>query len=186
MKFTHLEIPGLVLVEPRVFADERGCFLETFHAERYAAAGIKGPFVQDNHSFSNQRGVLRGLHSQLTKPQGKLMYVVRGEIWDVCVDFRRGSPAYGKHIAVTLSSENRRQLYVPEGCLHGFVVTSDEADVMYKCTNLYDAADEVGVIWNDPTLAIPWPVSAPLLSPKDAKLPKYAELPPEKIPVFKG
>ncbi len=187
MKITKLEIPGLVLIEPRVFGDPRGHFLETYHARRYAEeAGIIRPFVQDNHSHSNVRGVLRGLHSQLKKPQGKLIYVVRGEIWDVAVDIRRGSPTFGKFFGCTLSSENHHQLYVPEGCLHGFVVVSDIVDVIYKCTDLYDPKDEVGVIWNDPTFKLPWPVGTPLLSAKDEKLPRFADLPEERIPVFGG
>lgn len=186
MKITNLEIPGVVLIEPRVFGDPRGHFLETYHARRYAEAGIIRPFVQDNHSHSNVRGVLRGLHSQLTKPQGKLLYVVRGEIWDVAVDIRRGSPAFGKWVGVTLSAENRHQLYVPEGCLHGFVVVSEIADVIYKCTDFYDPKDEVGVIWNDPAFNIPWPIMAPLLSAKDEKLPRFSDLAEDRIPVFAG
>ena len=186
MKFTGLKIPGVVLVEPRVFGDDRGYFIETYHAQRYAGAGVTRPFVQDNHSHSNKRGVLRGLHSQLHHPQGKLIHVLRGEIWDVAVDIRRGSPTFGAWVGVTLSSENHHQLYVPEGCLHGFVVVSEMADVMYKCTDLYNAKDEVGVIWNDPTFNIAWPVERPLLSPKDEKLPDFASLAPDRIPAFQA
>lgn len=184
MNIIRFDIPGLVLIEPKVFGDDRGCFTETYNAPRYAEAGITRPFVQDNHSHSNRRGVLRGLHSQLTRPQGKLIYVIRGEIWDVAVDIRRGSPAFGRWKEVLLSAENHRQLFVPEGCLHGFVVVSETADVIYKCTDLYDPRDEVGVIWDDPTFRIPWPVAAPLLSPKDGLLPRFADLPADRLPVF--
>jgi dTDP-4-dehydrorhamnose 3,5-epimerase len=186
MKFTKLEIPGLVLFEPRVFSDPRGHFLETYHGRRYAEAGVTRPFVQDNHSHSNVRGVLRGLHSQVKQPPGKVIYVVRGEIWDVAVDVRRGSPTFGKFFGCALSSENHHQLYVPEGCLHGFVVVSEIADVIYKCTNFYDPKDEVGVIWNDPAFNLPWPVTTPLLSAKDEKLQRFADLPEDRIPVFGG
>lgn len=184
MKFTPLEIPDVILVEPRVFHDDRGFFLETYHARRYAEAGIIRPFVQDNHSRSVQRGVLRGLHSQFRHPQGKLVYAVRGAVWDVAVDIRRGSPTFGRWAGALLSEENRRQIYVPEGCLHGFVVMSDIADVTYKCTDFYTANDEVGVIWNDPTFAIQWPIDAPLLSPKDAILPRFADVPADRIPAY--
>lgn len=184
MKFTELEIPGLILVEPDVWSDERGFFIETYHAKKYAAGGIAKPFVQDNHSHS-QRGVLRGLHFQRRHPQGKLVMVARGEIWDVAVDVRRGSPAFGKWVARTLSAGNHHQLFVPEGCLHGFVVLSDEADVLYKCTELYVPSDDQGVRWDDPDLAIAWPLEgAPRLSPKDARLPRLADLPVESLPVF--
>lgn len=186
MNVTRSEIPGLVLIEPKVFADARGSFMETYHARRYAEAGIIRPFVQDNLSRSCERGILRGLHSQVKHPQGKLIYVARGEIWDVAVDIRRGSPTYGKWMGATLSAENRHQLFVPEGCLHGYVVMSDGADVIYKCTDFYAPNDELGVIWNDPGFNIPWPVTMPKLSPKDEKLPPFSAAPADRIPVFEA
>ena len=185
MKFIPQSIPGVVLVQPDVWRDDRGFFLETHHGPKYAAGGIPGPFVQDNHSHS-ARGVLRGLHFQREHAQGKLVYAVRGAIWDVAVDIRRGSPAYGTWVACELSEANRHQLYVPPGCLHGFVVLSEMADVLYKCTDVYHANADTGVIWNDPELAIPWPVSNPSLSPKDARLPRWRDLPESDRPVFAG
>lgn len=177
MKFTALEPAGLVLVEPAVHHDGRGFFFESFHAERYAAAGMPGPFVQDNHSRS-ARGTLRGLHAQTRRPQAKLLRVLHGEIWDVAVDIRVGSPSFGRHAAVTLSAENFRQLYVPVGFAHGFCVTSEWAEVEYKTTDYYDPGGELRLRWDDPELAIPWPVAAPILSPKDAGAPSLAELRP--------
>ena len=166
MKVTALEIPGVLLIEPALFRDQRGLFCETFHAQRYAEAGLVEQFVQDNFSHSI-RGTLRGLHYQYPHPQGKLVMVVVGAVYDVVVDIRRGSPTFGKWQGFELSSSNYRQVYVPPGCAHGFCVTSEEASVLYKCTDYYSPKDEGGIIWNDPTLAIPWPVTAPLLSPKD-------------------
>ncbi len=186
MKFTELEIPGLIHVQPDVWGDERGFFIETHHAEKYAKGGIAKPFVQDNHSHSI-KGVLRGLHFQRNTPQGKLVSVVRGDVWDVAVDIRRGSPAFGRCVALMLSGKNHEQLYVPEGCLHGFLVLSDVADVYYKCTTLYVPADDTGVRWDDPTLAVPWPLegAAPKLSPKDGKLPLFSDIPESALPKFK-
>jgi len=169
------EIPDVLLVTPPVFADDRGCFLETWHGRRYAEAGIDALFVQDNLSRS-RRGVLRGLHFQLRRPQAKLLCALRGEIWDVAVDLRRGSPTFGRSISVILSEENRRQLYIPEGFAHGFCVLSETADVHYKCSAFYDPQDDCGVRWNDPRLGIDWPVKDPLLSPKDSALPLLEEL----------
>ena len=166
MRFSELSIPGVMLVEPDVHKDARGFFLETFQARRYAAAGIPELFVQDNHSAST-RGTLRGLHMQVRKPQGKLIRVVEGEIWDVAVDVRPSSPTLGRWVAESLSASNFRQVFVPAGCAHGFCVLSATAQVEYKCTELYDPADEVGIAWNDPGLAIAWPVSEPLLSDRD-------------------
>ncbi|MBI5598065.1 MAG: dTDP-4-dehydrorhamnose 3,5-epimerase [Elusimicrobia bacterium] len=176
MKVLPTALPGVLLVEPKVFRDARGYFVETWHREKGAAAGLPESFVQDNESFS-QRGILRGLHSQLTKPQGKLVRVSRGEILDVAVDIRRRSPTFGRWTAALLSSENFRQLYVPPGFAHGFSVLSETAQVNYKCTELYDAADEVGVVWNDPDLAIDWRVADPVVSAKDAALPTLAKAP---------
>jgi dTDP-4-dehydrorhamnose 3,5-epimerase len=181
MNFTPLEIPDVILVEPDVFGDARGFFTETYHAAKYAAAGIRGPFVQDNYSFS-RRGILRGLHYQLRQPQGKLVFVARGEIFDVAVDIRRGSPTFGRWVGRTLSGDNHHQMYVPQGFAHGFCVLSEEVEVMYKCTALYDAADDRGVIWNDPSLMIDWPVAQPQLSGKDAKLRPLADIPPDQLP----
>lgn len=166
MRFSETVIPGVIVVDPDVYRDDRGFFLETFHARKYAAAGIPELFVQDNHSSSVHR-TLRGLHMQVRKPQGKLIRVIEGEIWDVAVDVRPSSPTCGRWTAEVLSAANFRQLYVPPGCAHGFCVLSDSAQVQYKCTELYDPADEVGIAWNDPDLAIAWPVRQPLLSARD-------------------
>ena len=170
MSFRPLDLPGVVLVEPRVFQDERGFFLETYHRARYAAGGIDVEFVQDNHSRS-VGPILRGLHAQQRNPQGKLVRCVEGSIWDVAVDARPDSPHFGRWVGEELSAANHRQLYVPPGFLHGFCVLASPAQVEYKCTALYDATDEIGVLWNDPELAITWPVEQPILSPKDAALP---------------
>ena len=184
MKFSELEIPGLILVQPDVWGDERGFFIETYHTGKYAEGGIPKPFVQDNHSHS-KKGVLRGLHYQRRHPQGKLVSVVRGAVYDVAIDVRRGSPAFGKWVGRVLSDENHEQLYVPEGCLHGFYVMSDAADVYYKCTELYMPADDCGIRWDDPTIGIRWPLAgAPRLSPKDGRLPLLGSLPESELPTF--
>jgi len=154
------------VIEPDVYKDTRGFFLETYHQGKYAALGIPGPFVQDNHSRS-ARGTLRGLHAQLKHPQGKLVRTLAGEIFDVLVDIRRGSPTYKQWYGVNLSAENFRQCYVPVGYAHGFYVLSDFAEVEYKCTTLYDASDELHLLWNDPAIGIQWPVGPRLLSQKD-------------------
>lgn len=166
MKFVETELAGVVLIEPDVFNDPRGYFLETYHAGKYAGGGVAGPFVQDNFSHS-VRGTLRGLHYQLKHAQGKLVMALAGRIFDVAVDIRQGSPTFGRWVGVELSGETRRQLYVPPGFAHGFCVLSETADVLYKCTDLYSPEDERGIIWNDPTLAIAWPVTDPLVSQKD-------------------
>lgn len=168
VRFLPTAIAGVVQIEPEVFRDARGFFLETFHAGKYEAGGIPTTFVQDNHS-SSVKDTLRGLHLQWHHPQGKLVRVVRGEIWDVAVDVRRGSSTFGRWTAATLSADNFRQLYVPPGCAHGFCVLSDVAEVQYKCTELYDPQDEVGIAYNDPALAISWPVQDPILSPRDQR-----------------
>jgi len=169
--FTPLTIPDVILIEPRVFADSRGYFLETYRYSDFAAHGIGEVFVQDNHSRST-RGVLRGLHFQHPpKAQGKLVRTVRGAIFDVAADIRPGSPTFGRWVGEMLSDENQRMLYIPPGFAHGFVVLSDMADVTYKVTADYAPECDSGVIWNDPTLAIAWPVATPLLSAKDAALP---------------
>jgi dTDP-4-dehydrorhamnose 3,5-epimerase len=168
LRFQHAEIPGVVVVEPNVHRDARGFFLETYHAEKYHEGGITEAFVQDNHSYSG-RSTLRGLHVQIPHSQGKLVRVIEGEIFDVAVDIRRGSPTYARHVGVTLSSENFKQLYVPPGIAHGFVVASEFAQVEYKCTDLYHPDCELTIAWDDPDLSIPWPVENPVLSAKDAK-----------------
>ena len=175
LHFASTAIPGVVLVEPQVHRDARGFFLESYHAEKYREGGIPGPFVQDNHSHS-ARGTLRGLHAQNPNAQGKLLRVIEGCVFDVAVDARRGSPTYGQHVSAVLSAENMKQIYVPPGLLHGFIVTSDLAQVEYKCTAFYDPAGEFSVAWNDPDLAIPWPIDDPILSEKDAKAPRLAEM----------
>ncbi len=168
MNIVDTKIPEVKIIEPKVFGDDRGFFLETFQAERYASViGEDLSFVQDNHSRSS-RGVLRGLHFQKTKPQGKLVRVVTGEVFDVAVDIRKGSPSYGKWEGVLLSGDNKRQFWVPPGFAHGFVVLSDTADFEYKCTDFYDPSDEGTIIWNDPDIDIDWPIDfEPSLSDKD-------------------
>jgi dTDP-4-dehydrorhamnose 3,5-epimerase len=173
MKFLETDLPGVIIVEPDVFRDPRGFFLETFHARRYRDGGIPYDFVQDNHSRS-VRGTLRGLHAQKTRPQGKLVRAIRGEIFDVAVDIRPGSKTFGRSVSTVLSGENFRQLFIPPGYAHGFCVTSETAEVEYKCTDFYDKTDEMGVRWD--TAGIEWPALQPLLSPKDLVLPSLAEL----------
>jgi len=175
LRFAPTSIPDVVLVEPDVFRDSRGFFLETFHGEKYAKGGIQGPFVQDNYSRST-RGTLRGLHAQLRRPQGKLVRAVRGEIFDVAVDIRPRSQTFGKWVATLLSEENFRQIFMPPGFAHGFCVLSEMAEIEYKCTDFYVREDEVGIRWNDPALGIAWPIREPLLSAKDAALPLFEQL----------
>ncbi|MGB2375144.1 MAG: dTDP-4-dehydrorhamnose 3,5-epimerase [Porticoccaceae bacterium] len=175
MNIIQTKLANCVIIEPKVYGDDRGFFLETFQAERYTTAGITLPFVQDNHSRSS-KGVLRGLHFQKTKPQGKLVRVVRGEVYDVAVDIRLGSPTYGRWEAVVLSEDNKKQFWVPPGFAHGFVVISDSADFEYKCTDYYDPSDEGSLLWSDPDLNIPWPIDNPILSEKDARAPLLANL----------
>ncbi len=178
-KFQFIEtgIAGMVLVEPTRFGDERGYFMETYNEREFDAAGYTWRFVQDNQSCS-RRGVLRGLHMQLNNPQGKLVRVIRGAVFDVGVDVRAGSETFGKWFGAELSAENNRQLFVPEGFAHGFLVLSDTAEFVYKCTRLYDPADELGIVYNDSAIGIEWPdCGAPLtLSEKDRQLPSFAEV----------
>lgn len=176
--------PEVLLIEPKVFRDRRGCFLEIFQARRYPEYGMPAAFVQDNVSFS-RKGVVRALHYQLRFPQGKLVVPLTGEIWDVVVDVRRGSPTFGKYLSVTLTAEPCRQLYVPPGFAHGFAVVSESATVLYKCTDYYHPEDEYGITWDDPDLAIPWPVANPVLSDKDMQNPRLREMPTEKLPAYK-
>jgi dTDP-4-dehydrorhamnose 3,5-epimerase len=174
---------ALVVLEPQVFTDERGHFLETYQAERYGEHGIPEGFVQDNLSFST-RGVLRGLHYQLGRPQGKLVYVVQGEVFDVSVDIRSGSPTFGHYEGIVLSSDSYRQVYIPEGFAHGFCVLSESAIVLYKCTDYYDPKEERGIRWDDPSLSIAWPISAPVLSKKDSTYPVLKDMSTEQLPRF--
>lgn len=178
-EFKRLEIPDLVLIEAKVFRDERGFLAETYKKEEFSAWGIKANFVQDNLVRSLKKGVLRGLHYQINPmAQAKLLMVIRGEIFDVVVDIRKGSPYYGRWIGIYLSGdelEGRKLLYLPAGFAHGYCVLSEEADVVYKCTNAYSPECERGIAWNDPALAIDWPVQNPILSEKDSKLPTLKE-----------
>ena len=168
-------IPAVLVIEPDVHRDSRGIFVETYHAEKYRASGITAVFVQDNHTRSVAR-TLRGLHMQRRKPQAKLIRVIAGEIFDVAVDLRRGSSTFGRSVGVVLSADNFKQCYIPVGFAHGFCVLTEEAEVEYKCSDVYDATDEFGIAWNDPALAIPWPISDPLLSDRDRANPTLAEL----------
>lgn len=186
MRITTVDIPGVLVIEPKIFQDSRGLFVETYHAQRYTEAGIAQQFVQDNYSRS-VRGTLRGLHFQEPHAQGKLVMAVEGAVYDVVVDIRKGSPSFGKWYGVELSAENMRQIYVPPGCAHGFCVVTDQAAFLYKCTDFYSLKDERGILWSDPALGIMWPMSDPLLSLKDQTNPTLAqignELPPyEPVP----
>ena len=184
MKVTETKLPGVVVLEPKVFGDERGFFMETWHQARYEEAGLPARFVQDNLSFST-RGVLRGLHFQNPDQQGKLVYVLQGEVFDVAVDIRVGSPTFGEWAAVILSSENKRQFYVPEGFAHGFLVTGDEALFAYKCTAKYNPPAEGFVLWNDPEIGIKWPVeTSPILSEKDQAARPLRGIPAERLPRY--
>jgi len=185
MKVTPLQIPEILLVEPKVFGDARGYFVETFQAERYAQAGINARFVQDNLSRSS-RGTLRGLHLQYPNAQAKLVYVVEGEVFDVAVDVRVGSPSFGKWTGAHLSARDHRQMYIPPGFAHGFCVKSEYALFAYKCSDIYLPQHEVGVAWNDPALAISWPVSQPTISEKDQRFPPLAQIDPARLPPWKG
>jgi dTDP-4-dehydrorhamnose 3,5-epimerase len=176
MNVIQTEIPEVLIIEPKVFRDERGFFFEAFKADRYASHGVSGPFVQDNMSRSTY-GVLRGLHLQNPKCQGKLVSVLRGRVLDVTVDVRRGSPTFGKHVAVELSDDNPRQFWVPRGFAHGFAVLSEIADFCYKCDEFYSPSDEITVRWNDPAIGIAWGLDSPVLSARDATAPLLADVP---------
>jgi dTDP-4-dehydrorhamnose 3,5-epimerase len=182
VEVVRTELPGVVIVHPDVHRDERGFFLETYHVDKYRAAGIAEAFVQDNHSRS-VRGTLRGLHLQLGRMQSKLVRAIEGEIYDVAVDVRVGSPTFGRWIGVTLSAENFRQCFVPAGFAHGFVVLSETAQVEYKCSNVYDPHAEIGIAWDDADIGIWWPVSDPLLSPRDRRHPRLSAI-RDRLPVF--
>ncbi len=180
--FEPLEIPGIVLVRPAVFGDARGFFEEKYQEGAFRRGGIDAHFVQDNHSFS-RRGVVRGLHWQRPpRSQGKLVYVITGAIWDVAVDIRAGSPTYGKWVAEELSGENHAMLWIPPGFAHGFTVLSESSHFLYKCTDVYAPETEAGMRWDDPDLAIPWPVgTAPCTSPRDGALPFFRDIEPVRI-----
>lgn len=182
MRVVATDLPGVLIIEPDVIRDNRGFFVETYHADRYRTHGITEPFVQDNHSRS-AGGTVRGLHLQLQHVQGKLIRVIEGEIFDVAVDVRRGSPTFGRWVGVSLSAENFRQAYVPPGFAHGFCVVSSTAQVEYKCTDIYDPKSEIGIAWNDPALAIRWPVADPILSTRDSRNASLAEM-MDRLPRF--
>lgn len=185
IKFNTTSLPGVILIEPQVFEDPRGFFVETFHKKKYAVDGIDRIFVQDNHSHSKQ-GTLRGLHYQLRHAQGKLICVVAGEVFDVAVDIRCGAPTFGKWSGTYISAENKRQLYIPEGFAHGFSVLSETADVIYKCTDFYTPGDEYGIFWADPTIDIDWKIESPVLSKKDSQNPELSQVAKELLPVYKS
>ena len=179
-EFKSTRLDGVTLVVPTVHGDDRGFFMETFHAGDFAAAGLPEHFVQDNHSRSS-RGVLRGLHYQYPRWQGKLVRCLAGEIFDVAVDIRAGSSTFGQWVGEWLSADNKHQLYVPPGFAHGFCVTSDIADVAYKCTSLYVPAEDAGIAWNDPAVAVEWPIDSPSVSEKDANAPRLADIEPLRV-----
>jgi dTDP-4-dehydrorhamnose 3,5-epimerase len=183
MRVTPLEHPEVLLVEPDVFPDARGFFMETFHADKYALHGLPAMFLQDNHSRS-VRGALRGLHYQLNHPQGKLVRVVSGEVFDVAVDIRKGSPLFGRWVGAVLSEENRHQIYIPPGFAHGFCTLSEQADFLYKCTDLYAPGDEYGIAWDDPDIAIEWPQLDYLISDKDLDNPGLSDN--NNLPVYEA
>jgi dTDP-4-dehydrorhamnose 3,5-epimerase len=184
VRFLPTELPEVVLIEPDLHRDERGFFLETWHARKYADGGIPARFVQDNHSKSC-RDTLRGFHAQSRHSQGKLVRVLRGEIFDVAVDIRVGSASFARHVCMRLTAASFRQLWVPPGFGHAFLVLSDEAEVEYKCTDFYDPSDEIGFAWDDPVVAVPWPIEHPILSEKDRAAPTLAAI-EDRLPRFEG
>jgi dTDP-4-dehydrorhamnose 3,5-epimerase len=183
MKVVQTSLPGCAVIEPAVFGDSRGLFYETWNAERFAEHALIAQFVQSNVSTSS-RGVLRGLHYQWPRPQGKLVTVLEGEVYDVAVDIRRGSPTFGRHEAVILSAENKRQFWIPEGFAHGFAVLSERAVFNYLCTDVYVREADAAIAWNDATVAVDWPIADPQLSDKDLRAPFLADVPVEKLPVY--
>ena len=180
---TETELDGVLIIEPKVFPDERGLFCETYHKEKYAGIGIDYEFIQDNHSVS-KKNVVRGLHYQLYHPQAKLIYVNRGEIIDIAVDIRVGSPSFGKFASVNLSEKNARQLFIPKGFAHGFCVLTEYADVTYKCSDIYTPGDDYGILWNDPELGINWNVENVIVSEKDNQNPLLKDVPKENLPNY--
>lgn len=183
MKILPTALPGCMVIEPAVFGDSRGFFYETWNADRFGEHGLPARFVQSNIS-SSSKGVLRGLHYQWPRPQGKLVSVLQGEVYDVAVDIRRGSPTFGQWAATILSAENRRQFWIPEGFAHGFAVLSDTALFNYLCTDVYVKEADAGIRWNDADIAVDWPVAAPTLSAKDERAPFLRDIPEERIPVY--
>ena len=179
-----MSLPGVLVIDPDMFKDDRGFFMETYHQAKYTEWGIDCVFVQDNFSHS-RKGTLRGLHYQLRHPQAKLIYVIKGEIFDIAVDIRRGSPAFGRWAGTYLSGENNRQIFIPEGFAHGFCVLSETADVLYKCTDFYAPDDEYGVLWSDSFIGIDWPVERPILSKKDSQYVGLNEIPEAHLPVYR-
>ena len=180
MQLIATDIEDVRIIEPQVFTDSRGYFLEAYHGSRFESVGLADAFVQDNLSYS-VKNTLRGLHFQVTRPQAKLVQVISGEIFDVAVDIRPTSPTFGRWVSVHLSEKNKRQVFIPAGFAHGFCVLSEVARVFYKCSDFYDPDDEGGILWSDPTLAIDWPIAQPIVSKKDARLPNMGDLHPEKL-----
>ncbi len=183
LQILETSLPGVLIIEPRVFTDPRGFFMETYRQNSLAEAGVRETFVQDNHSRSS-RGVLRGLHYQLRQPQAKLCRVAQGEVLDIAVDVRLGSPNFGKWVSVLLSGENHRQIFIPKGFAHGFVVRSETADFLYKCSDYFEAADDRGVLWNDPGIGIDWQIDDPIISDKDKRYLPLAEIAHDQLPRF--
>jgi dTDP-4-dehydrorhamnose 3,5-epimerase len=184
MKVRSTELPEVLIIEPTVYGDARGYFLETYHVQKYRQMGLSVQFVQDNYSHSSI-GILRGLHAQVHRQQGKLIWVMKGEIFDVAVDIRRGSKTFGQWTGLYLSAENFRQCYIPPGFAHGYCVVSEEADVVYKCTDFYDPTDELTIQWKDPEINISWPIPNPMLSEKDLKAPPLADV-IDQLPAYEG
>ena len=180
MQIIATDIEDVKIIEPQVFKDDRGYFLETFHLKRFNSAGLPHVFVQDNLSFS-VKNTLRGLHFQVTRPQTKLVQVISGEIFDVAVDIRHTSPTFGRWVGVHLTAHNKRLILIPAGFAHGFCVLSDSAHVVYKCSDFYDPDDESGILWSDPVIGIDWPTTHPIVSAKDERLPVMSDIPPEKL-----
>jgi dTDP-4-dehydrorhamnose 3,5-epimerase len=183
LQIIQTSLPGVLLIQPKVFADPRGFFMETYRENVLAEAGMRETFVQDNHSRSS-RGVLRGLHYQLQNPQAKLCRVASGEVLDVAVDVRIGSPNFGKWVGVVLSAENHTQIYIPKGFAHGFVVLSETVDFLYKCSDYFDASDDRGVLWNDPEIGIDWQIDAPILSEKDKRYLPLSQIAQDELPRY--
>ena len=183
MKFIQTPLSDLVVIEPKVFADSRGFFMEIFHAKKFLCAGIEANFVQDNHSVS-EKGTLRGLHYQLPHAQGKLVRVTEGSVFDICVDIRHGSPTFGRWFGIEISAENKKELWIPPGFAHGFCVTSRKASFLYKCTDYYTPSAEHTLLWNDPELNINWPLENPILSEKDTRGLPLKNIPPESLPTY--
>lgn len=183
MDLVPTELDGVIIIKPDVFGDHRGFFMETYHGERYPRAGITSDFVQDNLSFS-VKNTLRGLHYQISRPQAKLVQVITGEIFDVVVDIRTGSPTFGRWLGVLLSEKNKHQLFIPGGFAHGFCVLSNAAHFIYKCSDYYIPQDEGGILWSDPTIGIDWPVAEPIISEKDTRFAPLTDIPPERLPAI--